>query len=237
MVSEFVSPIGPLLERLRRFSLDGHARTTVPVTVVPLREYRIEAAADVLASSFETETFVSTAFDTGDDRFRRAFASLAAARLRLHLEDGQPAFVAVSDDDVVGAAVVRRPSYSPSRRRVLRLVVSRLSSVLGLLSRVDVQGSYNVTRALSPPDVVPDDAYTLELIGVAPPAQGRGVGRELLEAIHGLIDRDPGASGIYLVTAEESNRRLYERFGYETMATRRAGSLRAYHMFRESASG
>jgi GNAT superfamily N-acetyltransferase len=54
----------------------------------------------------------------------------------------------------------------------------------------------------------------LNMIGVRVASQGQGLGRALLEVVHGLSAEDSGSTGITLVTERESNVPLYEHFGY-----------------------
>ena len=229
-------PLTPVLDRVRRVStvaidLETSASTS-PVTIVPLEEENLLEAARVLAEAFATEAFTDATFDVRDDRVEDALERVVEIRLRAHLEASQPVFVAMTDGAVVGVAVVDRPGFTTSRLRILQLLAPHPLTVVRLLRRIDWAGSYHVGRTVTPPDVLPPAHYTLEAIGVDPVAQGAGVGRSLLEAVHNLVECDIGASGSYLVTADEPNRCLYERFGYETVATKRANDLTAYHMFR-----
>ncbi|WP_255191199.1 GNAT family N-acetyltransferase [Natronobeatus ordinarius] len=227
-------PLTPVLDRVRRVSTVavGLEEPTSPVTIVPLEEENLPAAARVLAAAFATEAFTVATFDRCTGRIEDALERVVEIRLHAHLEASQPVFVATVNDRVVGVAVVDRPGFTTSRLRILRLLASHPVTVSRLCRRLDWRGSYHVGQTVSPPDVLPPASYTLEAIGVDPDAQGEGVGRALLEAVHELVECDVGASGCYLVTADESNRVLYERFGYETVATKRANDLRAYHLFR-----
>lgn len=58
--------------------------------------------------------------------------------------------------------------------------------------------------------------YYVQVLGVHPAHQGKGVGRALLEPITRMADRD-GVSA-YLETTKESNVGLYRHFGFEVMA-------------------
>lgn len=76
----------------------------------------------------------------------------------------------------------------------------------------------------------------LNMIGVRPSAQGTGVGRALLEAVHELSARDPASSGVSLSTEVESNVGLYRHFGYEVLGSAEVGSaFTTWAMFRPDA--
>ena len=99
---------------------------------------------------------------------------------------------------------------------------------------MNFSGAYHVGRAIQPPSDLPSPHYRLDSMGVAPSAQGQGIGKALTEAAHELVAADPNASGSYLVTGKEQTRDYYERFGYTTVDTKRSGDVVAYYMFRPS---
>lgn len=210
----------------------GSGKNDASVDVEPLRQGTVEEAASVLAGAFRTEAFVSTAFSLYSERDERALTEAFDARLRTYRAANQPVFTASKGGTVVAVAVVKRPDVSISTVRFLASLGTTPRALAHLLGRVDPVGVSKVLGTLSPPGVVPADSYTLETIAVQPAHQGEGIGGMILDAIHDLVERDPGASGIYLATAESSNRDLYERFGYQTVATKQVDDFTAYHMLR-----
>lgn len=75
----------------------------------------------------------------------------------------------------------------------------------------------------------------LGMIGVRRSAQGQGLGRLVLDAVHELSNSDPSSSGVTLTTESESNVPLYERFGYELIGAERVGSaLTTWGMYRRN---
>lgn len=58
--------------------------------------------------------------------------------------------------------------------------------------------------------------YWLRVLGVAPSAQGRGVGRALMDA--GLRIADQASAGCFLFTASRANVGWYRQFGFEPAA-------------------
>jgi GNAT superfamily N-acetyltransferase len=61
-----------------------------------------------------------------------------------------------------------------------------------------------------------EDCWYLNLLAVEPSAQGRGIGSALLGAVLERADADGVPA--YLEATSESNRRLYERHGFEVTA-------------------
>lgn len=80
---------------------------------------------------------------------------------------------------------------------------------------------------------VEEDHIHLGMIGVRRSAQGQGLGRIVLEAVHELSSSDPSSMGVTLTTEAESNVPLYEHFGYELLGSERVGpALRTWGMYR-----
>ncbi|MAG70303.1 MAG: GNAT family N-acetyltransferase [Acidobacteria bacterium] len=63
---------------------------------------------------------------------------------------------------------------------------------------------------------VPTDAWYLSIVGVAPEAQGRGLGRQVLEPT--LAELDAAARSGYLETFSRRSESFYGRLGFETVS-------------------
>jgi ribosomal protein S18 acetylase RimI-like enzyme len=74
--------------------------------------------------------------------------------------------------------------------------------------------------------------YYLVFIGIAPEAQGRGLGRAIIEEIHTHVDADTKSVGIGLDTENEANVAYYETFGYNLIEQRTIDDVTVYAMFR-----
>lgn len=205
---------------------------SAPVTVEPLQERDIPAAARVLGSAFTTEPF--TQFQFHDPVGQSEDTTTNEFGIRVLFESGQPVFTAKLDGDVVGVVLMTQPGVSLPPLRIVPQLVRSLPAFVRLLRRMNFSGAYHVGRAIQPPSDLPSPHYPLESMGVAPSAQGEAIGRVLTEAAHELVAADLNASGSYLVTGTDSTRDYFERFGYTTVDTKRSGDVVAYHMFRPS---
>ena len=65
--------------------------------------------------------------------------------------------------------------------------------------------------------------YYLVFIGVSPLAQGKGIGRQMLNYIHAIVDADQESIGIGLDTENEANVAYYKQFGYELVSQTKIG--------------
>jgi GNAT superfamily N-acetyltransferase len=69
------------------------------------------------------------------------------------------------------------------------------------------------------------------MLGVLPSWQGKGIGRLLLQQVERLCREDSTSTGVYLFTACEKNRQIYEKASYRVLEKRQVGTLTVYHMF------
>lgn len=78
--------------------------------------------------------------------------------------------------------------------------------------------------------------YYLVFIGVSPLAQGKGIGRQMLNYIHAIVDADQESIGIGLDTENEANVAYYKQFGYELVSQTTINQVTIYAMFRTTSS-
>ncbi len=97
----------------------------------------------------------------------------------------------------------------------------------------EARSRYELFGAATARFVVESHHIHLGMIGVRPSAQGQGLGRKVLEAVHDLSSADSSSTGVTLTTELESNVPLYEHFGYEILGRDRVGSaLTTWGMYR-----
>jgi len=80
--------------------------------------------------------------------------------------------------------------------------------------------------------------HHLGMIGVRHSHHGTGLGRLLLDHVHGIAEADPGSTGVSLSTELPKNVGLYEHFGYRVLGHDRvADELETWVCFRPRATG
>lgn len=146
-----------------------------------------------------------------DDEATSTWCLLQGIRLAAKHGEGQ---LATSEGKILGAAFWVPPGVSPVGGTIeqLRLGGWEAPFQIGLGGLVrelarqdDLARRVRQSRA--------KDAWYLDLLGVHPDAQGKGVGRLLLEPMLERIDRDGG--DVVLVTYKRTNVDYYRRFGFE----------------------
>ena len=177
---------------------------SVSISLEPFAPARAVDASRMLASAFVTNPLHIAAF--GASRLDKNRAFFLAG---LTVMPG-PTFVATDREAIIGLVHwVPSPHCQFSPMQKLQMVPAMLGG-FGLRSTIKV-GSWLSKWAAHDPS---EPHVHLGPIGVAPKAQGRGVGRRLMEHYCESIDRD-GAAG-YLETDRPENVRFYRQFGFVT---------------------
>ena len=77
--------------------------------------------------------------------------------------------------------------------------------------------------------------HHLNMIGVRRAYAGHGVGRALLDEVHGMAAAHPRSAGVSLTTEDPRNVEIYRHVGYEVTAEGEIpGGLRSWGMFRRA---
>ncbi len=205
--------------------------------VIKANESLLEKGAEVLSKAFREEPLTAFICDfskvNAPGILRRAYILSA----RIYFRSGHRIFLAVGEDAVKGIAVLTGEGKLP----VLKAAVRDLPGILTLLPRVlsiiSIKKMLSAKKAVAVPKNLPRPFYALEAIAVDARFRGAGIGGMLLDEVRRAAGENPEISGVYLITAAEQTKLLYERRGYETVVKRRLDGLDVYHMFMESRAG
>ena len=121
----------------------------------------------------------------------------------------------VAPDPGLGAAAWLLPRSAEVDAAESSAKAECLAAALG--SR-GVENYYRMVSHMAPlaAQVVPPDAWYLSIIGILPPAQGRGLGATLLAGT--LAEASQAKATCYLETFTPRNLRFYERLGFRRVA-------------------
>jgi GNAT superfamily N-acetyltransferase len=192
------------------------------VRIEPIGPELTPPAALMLARAFLTNPLHVAAFGPSIDR-NEAFFRAALALLK------GPTFVATDAGRPLGLVHwAPSPQCQLSAREKLQ-ILPVMAGAFGLRSALKV-GAWLSAWSKHDPDT--PHAH-LGPIGVEPDAQGRGIGRLLMEQYCGAIDL-VGANG-YLETDRPENVRFYQRFGFTLTNEIRALGVTSFLMSRPSA--
>lgn len=183
-----------------------------PFEIVPLREAELPLAASALSRAFHDDPLQIYTLPDPADRAALSPALFEAA-LRYGLLFGE---VLTTAGNPVGAAVWLGPSgWDITPERAEAAGFDRLGGQIG----EDAAERFFSALAAAEPyhrEAVPPAHWYVMVVGVAPEAQGKGLGQALLQPI---IERAHSAGQpCYLETGNPTNVAFYERLGFERVA-------------------
>ena len=157
------------------------------------------------------------------ERLRPLIGFFVAARV---LRD-DPIFGVREGPELIGVATCTLPGGTPPPE--LDAVRERTWAALGAQARERYE---HCVRAWEPLAVAEPNLH-VNMLGVMPRFQGRGLGRVLLERVHALSRELPDSAGVTLTTETAGNVGLYQRFGYRIVGRRAiAPGLETWGFFR-----
>ena len=181
------------------------------MSIVRLREQDLPLAAEALARAFHDDPLQCYVFPDPAERASRSAAHFLPL-LRYGLQFGE---VLTTDGPPAGAAVWLGPSaweITPERA-----AASGLDGLPETLGAAAAERFFSALAAVEPHhyrDVPPDHWYVM-VVGVSPEAQGKGLGRALLQP---MIDRaEEEGLPCYLETAQPRNVEFYKRLGFQPL--------------------
>ena len=102
----------------------------------------------------------------------------------------------------------------------------------------DARARYDRWVTLWGPLNVSDPNIHVNMLGVPPRHQGRGLGRRLLERVHALSREHPDSTGVSLTTESAGNVSFYERAGYQVVGHgRMEPGIESWGFFRPDRTG
>jgi ribosomal protein S18 acetylase RimI-like enzyme len=185
--------------------MDGASSEPVPLCVS-----QISQAAELLARAFHLDPMIGHLFLDATTRPRRA-ARCFSVVLRYGLSQGE---TYRTPSGLEGVAVWLPPGpVHPSSGTVFRLGLQVLlklgpAALLHMLRYSDYVGDLRER-------LLPAGHWYLQLLGVSPDCQGRGVGKSLLAPMLARLDRLRLPCG--LDTMNSRNVEIYQRFGFRVV--------------------
>lgn len=178
---------------------------------IPIQQQHLEAVGEALTRAFMD--YPADCYVLPDEERRRKLLLWTYPRwIRAMMHGGE----ALTTSDCAGAALWRSPEsglwrwlWYQVRAGLLQAPFKLRPDELWRLVKVDAEATKRMRRSLRTPH------WVLDLLGVAPEHQGRGISRRLLEPT--LARADQKGLPCYLITNKEENVAIYSRFGFEVI--------------------
>ena len=157
------------------------------------------------------------------DRLRTLVGFFLTARVVRN----DPMLAVYAGPEVAGVAVCTLPGLPgpPDLQEARAWTWGRLGS--------DARERYEEWIRIWTPINVSEPNIHVNMLGVPPRFQGRGLGRLLLERVHAMSREHPESQGVSLTTESAANLPFYQRLGYRLVGRGRIGpGLESWGFFR-----
>lgn len=202
------------------------SRAALPESRLP--EAQVSHAVDVLCDAFQDYPVTRYVIGPVGVDYDRHLRTLINFFVMARIWREEPILGVSNGSDLVAAAILTLPGkrQPPTELAQLREAVWR---ELGDAARRRYEAFGEATRKFE----ISQPHYHLNMIGVRRSHHGKGLARQLLDAVHTMSRRDPVSHGVTLSTEDFRNVALYEHFGYKVIGhVRLDAQLNTWGFFR-----
>jgi GNAT superfamily N-acetyltransferase len=175
-----------------------------------LSEAQVSQAVNVLCDAFHDYPVMRYVIGPAGDDYDRRLHTLIIFFVMARVWRDEPILGISNGSALVATAILTRPGKQqpPAELAQLRETVWR---ELGDAARSRYEAFGEATRKFD----ISQPHYHLNMIGVRRSHHGKGLSRQLLDAVHAMSRNDPVSHGVTLTTEDFRNVSIYEHFGYE----------------------
>ena len=185
------------------------------MTLAPTRGYSPDTLKALVDALRFDPFYAAISQSFGDDEMRRREALARYFDYSMSEGDRRGSLV-VWPDPSIGAAVWVLPAASLVRDAESRAKAAFLTEVIGAHGAENYHRIIDFMRSRASA-VIDESAWYLSIVGVAPSAQGHGIGARLIEPT--LAEADEAGVNCYLETFDSRNPRFYQRLGFSTVGS------------------
>lgn len=191
---------------------------------------QVGRAVEVLCEAFHDYPVTRYVIGPAGTDYDRQLRTLVNFFVMARFWRDEPVWAAFHGSHAVAAAVL-----TPPGKRQPRVEFAQLGEAvwreLGPLARLRYEAFGEATQKFE----INQPHYHLNMIGVRRSYLGRGLARQLLDAVHTISRDDPASQGVTLTTEDPRNVSFYEHFGYEIVGHERIDArLETWGFFRRN---
>jgi len=187
----------------------------------------LKPALRIYVDTFKTESITSYNFNFNDPQTEKLYYKAAQLMAKVAMANGDDIIIAKMDDDVVGLALISKPGQK-SFRQTIGVLFPDIFSLMPLLTKIKYRNLLASGKAMQLSESLQGHFVTLQIVAVSSRYQGQGIGKIFLDEIRERYMSN--FDGIYLYTANATNKEIYKHLGYELFENTQGGDLDVYHM-------
>lgn len=182
------------------------------MTVTFLSPAQVEDVVTVLCDAFHDYPVMRFVLGSSKSNYEARLRTLVGFFVHARLLRNEPVLGLHDDAGMAGVALITPPGQRPEPEELSSLR-ERTWRQLGTAERARYEAFGEATRQFD----IEAPHHHLNMIGVRKALAGQGLGRQLLEAVHQLSERDQSSVGVTLSTEAAGNVPLYRHFGYRVL--------------------
>ena len=202
-----------------------------PIVTVAYPEQHDQAAESLAHAFVDDPTMKSIIPDITDPAERvRRLPGLFQAMLAIERRNGQPVFAVIDDNGRVVAAAMSEGVGHPSTLGFIATGLGQMPRIIKAIGWSGLMRALNLFSVLAENHPKEPHLY-LQVLGCAPPFQGKGYGKALLDRLALEAKARPEIQGVYLETAKEANVAFYSSKGYEVLGELYPLGVKTWRMY------
>ena len=198
--------------------------------VVRIPREQVSLVIDTLTEAFRDYPVMRFVLGECGEHYETRLRTLVGFFVMARALRDEPLFGIPEGEVLCAAAIVSYPDRADSPDE-LGLLREQVWAEVGQ----DARARYDLCGRVWRPLGVEVPHIHLNMIGVLPSHQGRGLARRLLDRVHDLSHSTTGSMGVTLTTEDPANVPIYERMGFEVVGHALvAPQLETWAMFRRN---
>ena len=187
----------------------------------------LSPALKLYVDTFQTESITSYNFNFEHPKTANQYLRAVQLMAKALIVKGDDILVANFEDSVVGVAVMNIQTKG-AFSEMIKVLFPDVLNLYPLLTKINYRNLITSAKAMNLSTPLNGNYVTLQIIAISPNYQGQGFGKQFIQELHARYAND--YDGIYLYTADETNKDIYEYFGYELLERTSNKDLEVYHL-------
>ena len=203
------------------------------IEITPLNIKDTKKINEIISNSFENYPLLEYFFG---DLYKQSIKHLSQLICDEASEDDKLLLGAFTDGNLQGIAYISLPCLPQNEENnndtqsTPTSLEKEFATAVGEEALMRIEAYSNLKKQNKPSS----PHFYINILGVNPQNQGKGIGRAILSHIHQMSEQHSDSHGVALDTQTEQNVGYYQRFGYSVSTTAELENVKNWFMFRSN---